>query len=61
MPHQELTLDDALSDPLVRMVMAADRVDPQALRAILNSIASTLDRAKLKPQRGAAFHATNCA
>ena len=33
------TLDRALSDPLIRMVMAADRVDPAELDALLRSVA----------------------
>jgi hypothetical protein len=40
--YNELTLSNALSDPMVRTVMAADRVDPQELAAMLAAIASTL-------------------
>ena len=29
---QELTLKSALSDPLIRLVMEADRVDPRAVK-----------------------------
>jgi hypothetical protein len=36
---QELTLSDALSDPLVRIVMAADNVDPAKLESMLRRIA----------------------
>jgi hypothetical protein len=38
-PSQELTLSDALSDPLVRAVMAADNVDPAKLESMLRRIA----------------------
>jgi hypothetical protein len=55
----ELTLDNALSDPLVRAAMAADGVDPQELSAMLTAIASTLDHAQ--SQRSASLYATNCA
>ena len=40
-----LTFPDILSDPLVRAIMAADHVDPQALKLDLERIASTLPRA----------------
>jgi hypothetical protein len=36
---QELTLRSALSDPLIRTVMAADNVDPAKLEAMLRRIA----------------------
>jgi hypothetical protein len=36
---------DILSDPLVRAIMAADHVDPHALKLDLERIASTLPRA----------------
>jgi len=58
--RQELTLDNALSDPLVRTVMAADGVDPQKLSAMLSEIVATLDHAQLQPQRHASLYATNC-
>jgi hypothetical protein len=37
-----LTFPDILSDPLVRAMMAADHVDPHALKLDLERIASTL-------------------
>lgn len=49
--RQELTLETALCDPLVRTMMAADGVDPQELSAMLNDIVSTLDHAQLQPRR----------
>jgi hypothetical protein len=36
---EELTLRSALSDPLIRTVMAADNVDPVKLEAMLRRIA----------------------
>ncbi len=36
---EELTLRSALSDPLIRTVMAADNVDPVRLEAMLRRIA----------------------
>jgi len=38
----EPSIEDLLSDPLVRAFMAADRVDPEELRALLRSIAERL-------------------
>jgi hypothetical protein len=35
----ELTLNNAFSDPLVRMLMAADKVDPASLQTMLAGIA----------------------
>jgi hypothetical protein len=50
--RQELTLKNALTDPLVRTVMAADGVDPQELRAMLSEIVATLARrSQLPPAR----------
>jgi hypothetical protein len=37
-----LTFPDILCDPLVRLVMAADRVDPRALKAELHQVATGL-------------------
>jgi hypothetical protein len=42
--YNELTLSNALIDPMVRTVMAADHVDPQELAAMLAAVASTLQR-----------------
>jgi len=36
---QELTLRSALSDPLIRTLMAADKVDPTKLETMLTRIA----------------------
>jgi len=41
---RELTLTEALSDPLVRTVMAADGVDPRELEATMNRIAGVVAR-----------------
>ena len=39
---RELTLTNMLTDPMVRTVMAADRVDPQELATMLAGIAKTV-------------------
>lgn len=40
---RSLTFPEILTDPLVRMVMKADGVDPQALQNELSGIAASLD------------------
>jgi hypothetical protein len=40
--YQELTLRSALSDPLIRAVMAADHVDPEKLESMLRRIAEQI-------------------
>lgn len=40
---RSLTFPEILTDPLVRMVMKADGVDPRALENELSDIAATLD------------------
>jgi hypothetical protein len=37
-----LTFPDILCDPLIRLVMAADRVDPRSLKAELHQVATGL-------------------
>ena len=40
--YQELTLNNVLADPMVRLAMRADHVDPQELAAMLAGVAKTL-------------------
>lgn len=40
---RSLTFPEILTDPLVRLVMKADGVDPRALENELSDIAATLD------------------
>ena len=40
---QELTLSNALSDPLIRTLMTADKVDPVRLESMLRRIAQQLE------------------
>jgi hypothetical protein len=39
LPRQELTLDEALSDPLILALVRADKADPQALRREWHDVA----------------------
>jgi len=41
--HSEPTIAEMLSDPIVRALMAADRIAPEELRANLTKIAGTLE------------------
>jgi hypothetical protein len=42
MLNHQLTLTELLDDPMTRAVMAADRVDPAALKATLSAVAQKL-------------------
>jgi hypothetical protein len=42
MDNRELMLTDLLADPMTLAVMAADRVDPAALEAVLSGLARRL-------------------
>jgi hypothetical protein len=53
---QELTLHSALSDPLIRAVMAADHVDPVKLEAMLRRIAE-----QIAPRQSPRVEADCCA
>jgi hypothetical protein len=50
--HRELTLEDILSDSIVRDVMEADGVDPQELAAMLREMAGHLNAAQRSGARG---------
>jgi hypothetical protein len=51
---QELTLRNALSDPLIRTVMAADNVDPAELESMLRRIAKEVATHRPPPVQEAA-------
>ncbi|SHE79858.1 hypothetical protein SAMN02745157_0962 [Kaistia soli DSM 19436] len=56
--HDDFTIDEALNDSMVQMLMKADRVDPLALEASLRSLAKAHSRrrnpvpARLQDDRG---------
>lgn len=58
----EPTLRDLMTDPLVRSVMRADRVDPRALEAMLRSLAVRAKpaRKRLPPLSAVALCGTGC-
>ena len=45
MDNRELTLTDLLADPMTLAVMAADRVNPAAMEAVLSGLARRLEPA----------------
>jgi hypothetical protein len=51
MDHRELTLGELLADPITLAVMAADLVDPAALKAMLSGLAGRLQPAPLAKPR----------
>jgi hypothetical protein len=55
MDHRELTLGELLADPITLAVMAADLVDPAALKAMLSGLAGRLQLVRLaEPRRDCA-------
>jgi hypothetical protein len=55
MDHRGLTLAELLADPITLAVMAADLVDPAALKAMLSGLARRLQLAGLaEPRRDCA-------
>jgi len=46
----EPTLNEMLSDPLIRLVMRADGVDPEKLRPQLDAVARALARPPSRPR-----------
>jgi hypothetical protein len=55
MDHRELTLAELLADPITLAVMAADLVDPAALKAMLSGLARSLHLTRLaEPRRDCA-------
>lgn len=47
--RDDITLSDALSDPIVQALMRADGVDPQELEAGLLAVARELDERDAPP------------
>ena len=47
MGYRELTLAELMADPITLAVMAADRVDPAALKAMLSELARRLQLTRL--------------
>jgi hypothetical protein len=41
--RKDLTIDEAIRDPMIRLVMKADHIDPRAFEAMLRSMAAAQD------------------
>jgi hypothetical protein len=48
--QREPTLNEMLSDPLIKLMMRADGVDPEKLRPQLRAVARTLERPSSLPR-----------
>jgi len=61
--HREPTLEEILSDSVVRAVMKADGVDPVALEVMLKEVGRNVSLARHArlwgPQSATHYHATN--
>ena len=43
----DMTIESTLADPMIRAVMRADRIEPQAFERLLRSAARSIDAAPL--------------
>ncbi|SIT58366.1 conserved hypothetical protein [Mesorhizobium prunaredense] len=49
--RKDLTIDEVVKDPMIRMLMQADRVDPHAFETMLRSLADAQGRSRKAPPR----------
>ena len=49
--RKDLTIDEVVKDPMIRMLMKADRVDPHAFETMLHSLADAQLRGRKAPPR----------
>lgn len=49
--RKDLTIDEVVKDPMIRMLMKADRVDPRAFETMLRSLADAQGRGRKAPPR----------
>jgi hypothetical protein len=57
LPRPSLTLDDLLADSLIQTVMQADRVEPEAVRALMDGAARRLAAESVAFEAGNVRHA----
>ena len=55
LPRPSPTLDDLLADSLIQTVMQADRVEPEAVRALMDGAARRLAAGRASQHNGVAF------
>ena len=58
--NRDLTLDEALADPMIGAALKADHVDPRQFETLLRSTARRLDARRGSASRPAAFLAARC-
>jgi hypothetical protein len=49
--RKDLTIDEVVKDPMIRMLMQADRVDPRSFETMLRTLADTQGRSRTAPPR----------
>ncbi|MER9232338.1 hypothetical protein NKI56_09575 [Mesorhizobium sp. M0622] len=49
--RNDLTIDEVVKDPMIRMLMKADRVDPRSFEAMLRALADEQAERRNAPQR----------
>ncbi|TIL76635.1 MAG: hypothetical protein E5Y70_02430 [Mesorhizobium sp.] len=49
--RKDLTIDEVVKDPMIRMLMQADRVDPRSFETMLRSLADAQGRSRKAPPR----------
>ena len=58
--NRDLTLDEALADPMIGAALRADRVDPRQFEILLRTAARRLGDGRDGAPRAAAFLAARC-
>ncbi|RUV31202.1 MULTISPECIES: hypothetical protein [unclassified Mesorhizobium] len=49
--RKDLTIDEVVKDPMIQMLMKADRVDPRSFETMLRTLADTQGRSREAPPR----------
>ncbi|RWO80717.1 MAG: hypothetical protein EOS18_12275 [Mesorhizobium sp.] len=49
--RKDLTIDEVVKDPMIRMLMQADRVDPRSFETMLRSLADAQGSSRKAPPR----------
>ncbi|MGX9571625.1 hypothetical protein [Mesorhizobium sp. f-mel] len=49
--RKDLTIDEVVEDPMIRMLMKADRVDPRSFETMLRTLADRQGRSRKAPPR----------
>ncbi|PAQ03343.1 MAG: hypothetical protein EOQ98_25125 [Mesorhizobium sp.] len=49
--RKDLTIDEVVKDPMIRMLMKADRVDPRSFETMLRTLADAQGHGRKAPHR----------